>query len=162
MGKLIDVDSLKFPNIAIFNMKLHGTVVPMVRLLDLQMLMPTVDATSVARVMTLGEVGSCQPDPDTDDNIVWIEWRGGCVRVAHIIGIDHLVCAEYPSGLDTLIYEHLSEQGEYEIHGKKLGQIRQMMIGHLNINNYGKTWRCWTAKPTDEQRKAVKWDDPAR
>lgn len=23
---------------------------------------------------------------------------------------------------------------------------------------YGKTWRCWTARPTDEQRKAVKWD----
>jgi len=25
--------------------------------------------------------------------------------------------------------------------------------------SYGKKWRCWTAKPTDEQRKAVKWDD---
>ena len=24
---------------------------------------------------------------------------------------------------------------------------------------YGKTWRAWTAKPTAEQRKAVKWDD---
>lgn len=23
---------------------------------------------------------------------------------------------------------------------------------------YGKTWRCWTYKPTDEQRKAVKWE----
>lgn len=23
---------------------------------------------------------------------------------------------------------------------------------------YGKTWRCWTAKPTDEQREAVKWE----
>lgn len=29
----------------------------------------------------------------------------------------------------------------------------------LDSENYGKTWRCWTAKPTDEQRKAVKWDD---
>ena len=27
------------------------------------------------------------------------------------------------------------------------------------IKAYGKTWRCWTARPTDEQRKAVKWDD---
>lgn len=26
------------------------------------------------------------------------------------------------------------------------------------IKAYGKTWRCWTARPTDEQRKAVKWD----
>lgn len=24
--------------------------------------------------------------------------------------------------------------------------------------SYGKKWRCWTAKPTDEQRKAVKWE----
>ena len=24
---------------------------------------------------------------------------------------------------------------------------------------YGKTWRCWTARPTDEQREAVKWDE---
>lgn len=24
---------------------------------------------------------------------------------------------------------------------------------------YGHTWRCWSAKPTDDQRKAVKWDE---
>ena len=24
--------------------------------------------------------------------------------------------------------------------------------------NYGKTWRCWTSRPTDEQREAVKWE----
>ena len=24
--------------------------------------------------------------------------------------------------------------------------------------NYGKEIRCWTSRPTDEQRKAVKWD----
>lgn len=25
-------------------------------------------------------------------------------------------------------------------------------------NGYGKVWRCWSARPTDEQRKAVKWE----
>ena len=45
--RLIDMDKLKFPNIAIFDMKLHGVTVPMVRLIDLQMLMPTVDAAPV-------------------------------------------------------------------------------------------------------------------
>lgn len=30
--------------------------------------------------------------------------------------------------------------------------------GFYNRKEYGKTWRCWTARPTDEQRKAVKWD----
>jgi len=24
---------------------------------------------------------------------------------------------------------------------------------------YGKSWRCWTARPTEEQREAVKWND---
>ena len=28
-----------------------------------------------------------------------------------------------------------------------------------SIKTYGKTWRCWTARPTDEQRKTVKWDE---
>lgn len=27
------------------------------------------------------------------------------------------------------------------------------------LEDYGKTWRCWTSRPTDEQRKAVKWDE---
>lgn len=26
------------------------------------------------------------------------------------------------------------------------------------IKTYGKTWRCWTARPTDAQRKAAKWN----
>lgn len=25
-------------------------------------------------------------------------------------------------------------------------------------DGYGKTWRCWTARPTDAQREAVKWE----
>ena len=27
-----------------------------------------------------------------------------------------------------------------------------------NREGYGKTWRAWTSRPTDEQRKAVEWD----
>lgn len=26
-------------------------------------------------------------------------------------------------------------------------------------DGYGRDWRCWTAKPTDKQRRAVEWDD---
>ena len=26
-------------------------------------------------------------------------------------------------------------------------------------STYGYLWRCWSARPTDEQREAVKWDD---
>lgn len=34
-------------------------------------------------------------------------------------------------------------------------------VGRLvwwNPDDYGKTWRCWTKCPTEEQRKAVKWE----
>ena len=31
-------------------------------------------------------------------------------------------------------------------------------IGWYKLDDYGKTWRCWTSRPTDEQREAVKWD----
>lgn len=41
-------------------------------------------------------------------------------------------------------------------------QIRclQEPLANMDFAWYGKTWRCWTARPTDEQRKAVKWNDP--
>lgn len=26
-------------------------------------------------------------------------------------------------------------------------------------NEYGRTWRCWDEKPTDQQRKEAKWDE---
>lgn len=36
--------------------------------------------------------------------------------------------------------------------------VTSMQIQHGD-ESYGKKWRCWTTNPTDEQRKAVKWDD---
>lgn len=29
----------------------------------------------------------------------------------------------------------------------------------LMRKDYGKTWRCWDSIPTDEERKAAKWDE---
>lgn len=31
-------------------------------------------------------------------------------------------------------------------------------VGWCKLDDYGKTWRCWSARPTDEQREAAKWD----
>lgn len=36
--------------------------------------------------------------------------------------------------------------------------VTSMRIQHGD-ESYGRKWRCWSAKPTDEQRKAVKWDE---
>jgi len=38
--------------------------------------------------------------------------------------------------------------------------ITSMRIQHGD-DSYGRKWRCWSAKPTDEQREAVKWDADA-
>ena len=31
-------------------------------------------------------------------------------------------------------------------------------VGWCKLDDYGKTWRCWTARPTEEQREATPWD----
>jgi hypothetical protein len=31
-------------------------------------------------------------------------------------------------------------------------------IGFWALGEYGKTWRCWTSRPTDEQRKKTPWE----
>ena len=39
-------------------------------------------------------------------------------------------------------------------------QINRNFPGKIHLNtDYMKTVRCWTHKPSKEQRKAVKWDD---
>lgn len=32
----------------------------------------------------------------------------------------------------------------------------------LESCNYGKTWRCWNTRPTDEQREATPWNEPPK
>ena len=35
----------------------------------------------------------------------------------------------------------------------------QEPLNNADLEFYGKTWRCWSARPTDEQREVVKWDE---
>ena len=30
-------------------------------------------------------------------------------------------------------------------------------INNADLSYYGKTWRCWTSRPTEEQREAASW-----
>ena len=39
---------------------------------------------------------------------------------------------------------------------KKDGKLR---IASASRSDYGDRWRAWSARPTEEQRRAVKWDD---
>lgn len=31
-------------------------------------------------------------------------------------------------------------------------------VGTVSSEEYGRTWRCWSHRPTDKQRKEAKWD----
>lgn len=77
------------------------------------------------------------------------EIRSGAVEVAWIEDADK---AEVIPG----IWFRLSNKGGDEavdIH------IRDGFVG-ARLEVYGKLWRCWSARPTEEQRKAAKWDPP--
>lgn len=54
--------------------------------------------------------------------------------------------------------EYRSVCGDYALTCITWPCIASMRIQHGD-ENYGRKWRCWSAKPTDEQRKAVKWNE---
>ena len=51
--------------------------------------------------------------------------------------------------------EYRSVCGDYALTCITWPCIASMRIQHGD-DSYGKKWRCWSAKPTDEQRKAMK------
>lgn len=49
----------------------------------------------------------------------------------------------------------------YMCNGSKEVEINRISMRpeYVSWDDFKKKWRCWTSRPTDEQRKAVKWDD---
>ena len=41
----------------------------------------------------------------------------------------------------------------------KIDTRKRVAVRYLMDADYGKTWRCWSRRPTDKERKAAKWDD---
>ena len=60
----------------------------------------------------------------------WFEWKDGPQGYAEIL-------CDYKDTVD-------------------INRIRSH--GSTDMSIYGKAWRCWNHKPTEEQRKAEKWD----
>ena len=67
---------------------------------------------------------------------------------------DSAMWIEFKSSIYPAIY--------HDRHGKWLFITRksQCWLGAEKhyADNYNKTWRCWTSHPTDDLRKAAKWD----
>lgn len=43
--------------------------------------------------------------------------------------------------------------------GERVDFYRPHRLDTLDFYEYGLSWRCWTSRPTEEQRKAVKWNE---
>jgi hypothetical protein len=87
------------------------------------------------RVMTLEEVLHLK-----FDDIVFFELSATGVVISAIV-ID--VIEHMPDGDIGLIqFRHIQEP-----------------TNNADLEYYGKTWRCWTSRPTDEQRAAEAWPD---
>lgn len=74
-------------------------------------------------------------DDLNENQFVWIEERTGCLYCLQIIGI----CRE-KTGVSDIQFNAPTSYVE------------------RSTNRYGKSYRIWTNKPTEEQSQAVKWE----
>lgn len=88
------------------------------------------------RVLTLEELRSL----NGTDHFVWLEDNGG-----------------YTIDGGYALYDCYAEATTYQ-NNVELNTFGREMEFEPDNEEYGKTWRCWSAKPTDEQRRAVMWD----
>ena len=97
------------------------------------------------RLLTLDEVktiGTQNYNQIQDENtrLIWIEERNAnALRITK-----------------PTYYDFFEEEDEEPI---IINYVGTDYYDHFKQNTYGKDWRCWSSKPTEEQRKAVKWDD---
>lgn len=59
---------------------------------------------------------------------------------------------------DGVITPALRTNKEREGHRESYFATQQLGGEWMRWDDYGITWRCWTSRPTDEQKKAVEWN----
>lgn len=83
------------------------------------------------RVLTLEELRQLEHT----DHIIWIEANGD---------------PESFNGYAEVTTNFVTKDIEFFVPGNEI----EFMPDN---KNYGKTWRCWTSRPTDEQREVIPW-----
>ena len=91
------------------------------------------------RVMTLEEVIAL---PDESD--VWLE-EFCCITVAATISHNPII-AQFLNNVSGETYFYGIKQADYN-------------NGNYMNADYGKEWRCWSSRPTDEQMEATPWQE---
>jgi len=95
---------------------------------------PSVQPVPVARVMTLD-----LPPGEWQDKVIWLEIKGK----KPIPCLFRKCCDRMMFGC----YERIMS----------FDAIGSSKEGGYFLRNYGVTWRCWTSRPTDEQREVTPW-----
>lgn len=98
---------------------------------------PAADAVLIQepRVMTLEEIGNALKMP------LWKETK----RVHKDLYTGWVLAYDIQKGLG--------------ITGTRLGMSEPSgRVVWYGLDDYGKTWRCWTSEPTEEQREAAPWN----
>ena len=67
-------------------------------------------------------------------DVVWCEW--GCAD-------GYVVC---------MLFDKIDPDGDYRLIESNGGGL------YYSSSEYNESWRCWSARPTDEQMKATEWD----
>lgn len=57
------------------------------------------------------------------------------------------------------LYIEFRRPDEYQVNWRTAERLRPWAMESMFWDSYDKDRRCWTARPTDEQREAVKWDE---
>ena len=100
-------------------------------LIDSIKTLPDVQPMPVARLMTLEELNLM-----ADESVVcWVEYKGKPAI--------NVTAPYWSNSMKMVMFIYLGTE-------------------HTDVvfkTDYNKTWRCWTSEPTDDQRKAVAWDD---
>ena len=94
------------------------------------------EATQTARVMTLEEVKKHYSLPPVVlDDLCWQE--------------------DYLQDIEPLYFDFPVEDS-FAVHWRGYQSVRKYLEDWQA--SYGQKWRCWTQRPTDEQREAAKWE----
>lgn len=63
---------------------------------------------------------------------------------------------DYYEDIEPLYFDFPHQEDPWIVHWRGYNQVGKYLEDWKA--DYGKSWRCWTSRPTDEQRKRVKWD----
>ena len=100
--------------------------------------------------------GSCEKDLLNDALALLKEQVARVMTLDEVKSFDWDYCYLEEERLPGKEYREIC--GDYALTCITWPCIASMRIQHGD-DSYGKKWRCWSAKPTDEQRQEVKWDE---